>query len=228
MRRAISLCLLACVAGCNSGDQRNAQDRALNEMAVAMDAASSLVIVEPARSPAQRALFEKNLIKQSSTYLVLSASPDELNLLREIESLIPTASNHQSLGSVELRRIMTRTSELQSIGASVIGLLPDAGRRESVLFRLPTGRLGMLAVWDYKADQGKMYAMQEALTFNVAKKPASLSLSENPTDPRRLWTLGWNTDTEYYSLYLEDTKDTTGAHDWNPESIRAFAEKLTQ
>jgi hypothetical protein len=197
-------------------------------MAMAMDAASSLVVIEPVKSSAQRALFERNLIKQNAAYLVLSASADELNLLQEIRSLIPTASNRQSLGSTELQRIMVRTSALKSIGASVIGLLPDAGRRESVLFRLPTGKLGMLAVWDYKADQGKMYAMQEALTFEVAKRPASLSLSQSPIDPRRLWTLGWNTDAEYYSLYLEDTKATTGGSDWNPESIRAFAEKLTQ
>lgn len=193
-----------------------------------MEAASSLAIVEPVKSPAQRALFEHNLVEQNPTYLVLSASPDELNLLQELRVLIPTVSNHQSLGSVELQRIMVRTSELKTIGASVIGLLPDAGRRESVLFRLPTGKLGMLAVWDYKADQGKMYTMQEALTFEVANRPAVLSLSENPTDPRRLWTAGWNTDAEHYSLYLEDTKAENGETSWNPDSIRAFAEKLTQ
>lgn len=204
------------------------QDRALNEMAAQMDAASSLVVVEPIKSPAQRALFEMNLIKQNATYLTLSASPDELNLLREIESLIPTASNDQSLGSAELRRIIERTSQFKSMGASVVGLLPDAGRRESALFRLPTGKLGMLAVWDYKADEGKMYAMQEALTFDVANRPASLSLSENPADLRRLWTAAWNTDTEYYTLYLEDTKGRNGGNDWNPETIRAFAQRLTQ
>lgn len=86
----------------------------------------------------------------------------------------------------------------------------------------------MLAVWDYKADEGKMYAMQEALTFDVANRPASLSLSENPADLRRLWTAAWNTDTEYYTLYLEDTKGRNGGNDWNPETIRAFAQRLTQ
>jgi hypothetical protein len=228
MKRLISLLLVACVSGCNSGDQRSVQDRALSEITAAMEAASSLAIVEPVRSSAQRALFEHNLVKRNSAYLVLSASPNELNLLQELRGLIPTVSNHQSLGSVELQRIMARTSELKRIGASVIGLLPDAGRRESVLFSLPTGKLGMLAVWDYKADQGKMYTMQEALTFEVAKSPAVLSLSENPNDPRRLWTVGWNTDAEHYSLYLEDTKAATGGTYWNPDSIRAFAEKLTQ
>lgn len=228
MRHIISLSVLACLLGCHSGDRRNMQDRALNEITAAMETASSSVIVAPVGSSAQRALFEQNLIEQNATYLVLSASSEELNLLQELRALIPTVSNHQSLGSVELDRIMAQTSELKRIGASVIGLLPDAGRRASVLFSLPTGKLGMLAVWDYKADQGKMYTMQEALTFEVAKRPAVLSLSESATDPRRLWTVGWNTDAEHYSLYLEDTKAATGGTDWNPDSIRAFAEKLTQ
>lgn len=229
MRQLISIAIVGSViAGCDSGDQSSARDRAMLEMADTMEAASSGLIVVPAATPAQRALLLENLVEQRPTYQVLSASPEKLGLLEEIRGLIDTVTNDQSLGSEELDRIMKTTSDLKSIGAEPIGLLPDAGRRESVLFRLPTGKLGMLSVWDYRADEGKILALEEARTFEVAGTRASLSLSMNPNDDRRLWVLGWATDSEDYALYLEDAKTATSEMHWNPGTIRDLAEKMTR
>lgn len=228
MKRIVWFIAFAAGAGCDGGNQARMQDRAMNEMAVAMQAAASSVVIAPATSPAQRALFEQNLVAENATYLTLSASPEELDFLRKIEGVIPTVSNDQALGSRELRRIMARTSALKSVGADIVGTLPDAGRRESVLFRLPTHKLGMLAVWDYKADDGKMFVMQDFLKFRVAGEQASLSLSQNFADARCIWTLSWNTDTEDYALYLEDERTPAGSTRWHPDSIRAFAEELTR
>lgn len=228
MKRIIPFFLCASVLGCDAGDQTHVRDRAMGEIAAMMEAASSPLVVAAADTPAQRALLMQKLLERKLTYDVLSASPKELNLLQEIRGLINNVTNDQSLGSQELERIMTRTESLKVIGAQTIGRLPDAGRRESVLFKLPTGRLGMLSIWDYSADNGKIFAMRDAQRFEVAGHSASLSLSENPNDSRRLWALGWATESEYYSLYLEDEKIKAGDIYWNPGTIRAFAEELVR
>lgn len=220
--------LLLSIAGCHSGDHASARDQAMNEMAAMMDAASSLVVVAPASSPAQRALAQENLVKREATYDVLSASAEKLNLLQEARAVMPNVSNDKSLGSVELERIIKRTANLTSLGAEALGRLPDTGRRDSVLFRLPTGKLGMLSVWDYKSDRGKIFAIEDALRFDVAGTRASLSLSQRPKDSRRLWVVGWITDSEDYTLYLEDAATADGGTYWGPSSIRALAEELTR
>lgn len=228
MKTTFLLCILTGIAGCHSGDELSARDRAMNEMAAAMTAASSLVVVAPANSPAQRSLLLENLVERTASYDVLSASTEKLNLLEEARAILPTLHIENSLGSVELDRIVKRSANLKSLGMQTLGRLPDMGRRDSVLFRLPTGKLGMLSVWDYKADQGKIFVIEDALKFEVAGNRASLSLSQHPKDNRRLWVLGWITDSEDYTLYLEDTLTPEGNTYWNPKSIRALAEEMTR
>lgn len=228
MKQILALALCAGVIGCDSGDEASVRNRAMNEMADAMNAASSSIIIAPAETPAQRALLLQNLVAHKATYDVLSASPKDLDLLQEIRRLIHDAKNDHSVGSQELARIMARTEGLKSIGVEAIGRLPDAGRRESVLFRFPTGKLGMLSIWDYAADKGKVFALEEAQRFKVAGHSAALSLSENKRDSRRLWALGWATEAEYYSLYLEDVAIKVSGTQWNPDRIRAFAEEITR
>ncbi|MGN6318763.1 hypothetical protein [Trinickia sp.] len=216
------------VVGCHSGDQVSVRDRAMGEMAAVMEAASALVVIAPASSPSQRAVLQENLVKRMATYDVLSASAEKLNLLQEARAVMPTVSKDNALGSVELERIIKRTANLTSVGAEALGRLPDMGRRDSVLFKLPTGKLGMLSVWDYREDQGKLFAIEDALRFEVAGTRASLSLSQRPKDNRRLWVVGWITDSEDYTLYLEDAATTDGSTFWNPNSIRALAEEMTR
>ena len=230
MRRRISAAILASVAaGCDAGDQADYRDRAMREMNDITAAASSSLIVVPATTPAQRALLLENLIEKKPTYMILSSSAEDLGFLQDVHRLIDDGvSNDNSLGSEELDRIMKRTSDLKSIGATSIGFLSDAGRRQSVLFKLPSGKLGMLSVWDYKADDGKILALEEARTFEVAGVRASLSLSKNSNDDRRLWVVGWTTDSEDYGLYLEDAKTEAGDTHWNPDTIRELAEEMTR
>lgn len=228
MKRILLPFLLIGVTGCHSGDEVSVRDRAMSEMAAMMTAASSSVVIAPASSGAQRALVLENMIKQTANYAVLSASEEKLNLLQEARAVMPSLPNDKSLGSAEMERIVKRTANLKSLGAEALGRLPDMGRRDSVLFTLPTGKLGMLSVWDYKADQGKIFAIEDALTFDVAGTRASLSLSQHPKDNRRLWVLGWITDSEDYTLYLEDVATANGSTYWNPGSIRAFAEEMTR
>lgn len=228
MKQIFALAICAGVFGCDAGDEASVRNRAMDEMADAMNAANSSVIIAPAATPAQRALLVQNLVEHKTTYDVLSASPKDLNLLQDIRGLIHDVKNDHSLGSQELARIMTRTEGLKSIGVEAIGRLPDAGRRESVLFRFPTGKLGMLSIWDYEADKGKVFALADAQRFEVAGHSAALSLSENENDSRRLWALGWAAGAEYYSLYLEDAATKESDTQWNPKRIRAFAEEITR
>lgn len=228
MKHIFALALCAGVIGCDTGDEASVRNRAMNEMADAMNAATSSVIIAPAETPAQRALLLQNLVEHKATYDVLSASPKDLDLLQDIRGLIHEVKNDHALGSQELARIMTRTEGLKSIGVEAIGRLPDAGRRESVLFKFPAGKLGMLSIWDYRADKGKVFALKEAQKFKVSGYSAALSLSENESDSRRLWALGWATGTEYYSLYLEDGATEASDTQWNPTRIRAFAEEITR
>ncbi|WP_338910868.1 hypothetical protein [Mycetohabitans rhizoxinica] len=201
-------------------------EKVVSDMWDEVENASAALTISKDPTPEVRAMLYQNVLEKNDQFRTNLSPPERLGLVREAYALLHQKLNIRSAGSQGLAAIIQRTDNLRTVGMELLGQLPDGGRRGSIVFKMKNGKLGMLSVWDYAADGGKIILYADFARQRVGQAPAILALGKAPNDDRRLWSLGWTTDTEDYELYLEDAKTTERDTEWQPEEIIQFAEQL--